>query len=101
MSVSADDHGAARAILARRRRPLIALVVVGKRAGGHRHGDELEAESTAARNAADWHVCLHAMQSVLSGGTMTTPLDWGPAYRGYAEKALPTGAMVPGIHDKN
>lgn len=61
----------------------------------------LEAENTAARNAAGWHVCLHAMQSVLTGDTMTTPLDWEPVYRGYAEKALPTGAVVPGINDRN
>ena len=61
----------------------------------------LEAENTAARNAAGWHVCLHAMTSVLTGDTMTTPLDWEPVYRGYAEKGLPTGAVVPGINDKN
>ncbi|GAA2108097.1 SRPBCC domain-containing protein [Kocuria atrinae] len=61
----------------------------------------LEAENTAARNAAGWHVCLHAMQSVLTGDTMTTPLDWEPMYRGYEAKGLPTGAVVPGINDKN
>ncbi|WP_431813134.1 SRPBCC domain-containing protein [Kocuria sp. cx-455] len=61
----------------------------------------LEAENTAARNAAGWHVCLHTMRSVLTGDTMTTRLDWEAVYRGYAHQGLPAGAVVPGINDKN
>ena len=61
--------------------------------------------SSAARNAAGWHVCLGELAKKLGGVVPAGPhaapgpdgpLDWGALYEGYVEAGLPSGAPIPG-----
>ncbi|MFJ2828104.1 SRPBCC family protein [Streptomyces sp. NPDC087263] len=64
--------------------------------------DVLEAENTAARNAAGWEVCLGALDAQARGEEHGGPhagstATWQEIYRRYVEAGLPSGAPVPGL----
>ncbi len=61
----------------------------------------LEAQDTAARNAAGWTVCLDELAAALDGRGAGGPhadgaTDWRPVYEAYIAAGLPHGAPVPG-----
>lgn len=61
----------------------------------------LEAENTAARNAAGWTVCLASLGEHVSGGKAEGPHSesaepWRPLYDEYVASGMPSGAPVPG-----
>jgi uncharacterized protein YndB with AHSA1/START domain len=62
----------------------------------------LEADDTAARNAAGWTVCMAELDKHLAGepaagphGDAATP--WRPIYDAYVASGMPAGAPVPGM----
>ncbi|NLU75902.1 SRPBCC family protein [Streptomyces sp. HNM0575] len=62
----------------------------------------LEAENTAARNAAGWTVCLTELGRHVSGATAQGPHSetaepWRPVYDDYVASGMPSGAPVPGM----
>ncbi|OEV31101.1 hypothetical protein AN219_06955 [Streptomyces nanshensis] len=61
----------------------------------------LEAEDTAARNAAGWTVCLAELGKSLTGATTHGPHSesarpWRPLYEEYVAAGMPSGAPIPG-----
>jgi uncharacterized protein YndB with AHSA1/START domain len=61
----------------------------------------LEAENTAARNAAGWTVCLAELGRHVSDGTAEGPHSdsaepWRPVYDDYVAAGMPSGAPIPG-----
>lgn len=62
----------------------------------------LEAENTAARNAAGWTVCLAELGKHVSGTTAEGPHGesaepWRPLYEEYVAAGMPSGAPIPGV----
>src|SRR5947199_360969 len=59
---------------------------------------KLDARDKAARDAAGWHVCLDALERLLSGEAVEEPHEndgWRGHYEEYQRRGLPTGAPVP------
>ena len=59
---------------------------------------KLDARNKAARDAAGWHVCLDALERLLSGEAVEEPHEndgWRGHYEEYQRRGLPTGAPVP------
>lgn len=61
----------------------------------------LEAEDTAARNAAGWTVCLAELGKHVSGEQARGPHSdsaqpWRPLYEEYVADGMPSGAPIPG-----
>ena len=58
-------------------------------------------ESGAARNAAGWHVCLDALETLLEHGKASAPTDeptdrWRELYGEYIARGVPHGAPISG-----
>jgi uncharacterized protein YndB with AHSA1/START domain len=61
----------------------------------------LDAENTAARNAAGWTVCLAELDKHLAGQPTAGPHSdtaepWQPHYDAYIAAGMPSGAEIPG-----
>jgi len=64
--------------------------------------DVLDAENSAARNAAGWDVCLRELDNVVqaiptAGPHADSAEPWQPLYEAYIAEGLPHGAEVPDL----
>lgn len=64
--------------------------------------DVLDAEKSAARNAAGWDVCLRELDNVVdeiptAGPHADSAEPWQPLYEAYIADGLPHGAEVPDL----
>lgn len=60
----------------------------------------LSERDAAARNAAGWDVCLHALTAAVDGSPAAPaggrPAGWEELYRAYVDAGTPSGAPIPG-----